>query len=66
MGIFYDAEGHRLVRVDGCSPEPGWTLVTHRLDVSAYHCRRIMREWLAEEDLFGIDWSALRVDPRSA
>ncbi len=58
-GIFYDPAGRRLhaVRTD---PEPGWTLVTHNLEASVHHCRRIMREWLSSDEMFRIDWSICR------
>lgn len=58
-GIFYDPRSRRLHAVQS-SPEPGWTLVTHNLDAGGYHCRRIMREWLASEEIFQVDWTIVR------
>ncbi len=63
-GIFYDPRQRRLRRVDGAA-DHGWMLVTHNLQASAHHCRRIMREWLAPEDLVMVDWSGVE-DLRSA
>jgi hypothetical protein len=54
-GIFYDPTARRLHAVES-NPEPGWTLVTHNLDASLHHCRRIMREWLPFDEFFSIDW----------
>lgn len=58
-GIFYDATLRRVVRVTG-TPDPSWKLVTHDLTPAVNHCRRILREWMATEDLFLVDWSVLR------
>ena len=55
-GIFYDPRSRRLHAVDS-SPEPGWTLVTHNLDAGLHQCRRIMREWLPQDEIFRVDWS---------
>lgn len=55
-GIFYDPRAKRLHAVRS-SPEPGWTLVTHNLEAGIYHCRRIMREWLPQEEIFQVDWN---------
>lgn len=58
-GIFYDPRSRRLhtVRTD---PEPGWTLVTHNLDAGLHHCRRIMREWLPQDEVLLVEWSVDR------
>ncbi|MEO8538625.1 MAG: hypothetical protein ABI577_02715 [bacterium] len=58
-GIFYDPAARRLHAVH-TNPEPSWTLVTHNLDANLHHCRRIMREWLPQEELFHIDWTINR------
>jgi hypothetical protein len=55
-GIFYDPAGKNLRRVHG-APEPGWMLVTHNVHAGVHACRRILREWLATEDLVRMDWS---------
>lgn len=57
-GIFYDPDGRRLVRVQG-APHPTWLLVTHDLNPPANHCRRVLREWVATEDLLLVDWSSV-------
>lgn len=54
-GIFYDPRTRKLHAVI-TRPEPGWMLVTHNLEAGLHHCRRIMREWLAPDDLFRVDW----------
>ncbi|MEI2659847.1 MAG: hypothetical protein V9G11_07855 [Bifidobacterium adolescentis] len=58
-GIFYDPAERRLHAVQ-TDPEPGWTLVTHNLEASVHHCRRIMREWITTDEMFRIDWSIRR------
>ena len=58
-GIFYDPRARRLHAVL-TDPEPGWTLVTHNLDASVHHCRRIMREWLGADEMFRVDWTINR------
>ena len=58
-GIFYDPAERRLHAVQ-TDPEPGWTLVTHNLEASVHHCRRIMREWITSDEMFRIDWSICR------
>jgi hypothetical protein len=55
-GIFYDPRSRRLHAVQS-SPEPGWTLVTHNLEAGMHHCRRIMREWLPQDEMFRVDWT---------
>jgi hypothetical protein len=47
------------------NPEPGWTLVTHNLEAGLHHCRRIMREWLPQDEIFLVDWTIHR-ESRSA
>lgn len=58
-GIFYDPAERRLHAVQ-TDPEPGWTLVTHNLEASVHHCRRIMREWINSDEMFRIDWRIRR------
>ncbi|MGB4862550.1 MAG: hypothetical protein WBO97_08830 [Tepidiformaceae bacterium] len=58
-GIFYDPRARRLHAVS-CDPEPGWTLVTHNLEARPHQCRRIMQEWLAQDELFRIEWTIHR------
>jgi hypothetical protein len=58
-GIFYDPGAYRLHAVM-TDPEPSWTLVTHNLNASAHHCRRIMREWLGADEMFRVDWNINR------
>lgn len=58
-GIFYDSEHKRLVRADTHVIEPHWTFVTHQDGATTYQCRRMMREWLSDEELFGIDWTCV-------
>lgn len=59
-GIFYDPGNHRLCLVEG-KPDPAWTLVTHNVHAGIHHCRRIMREWIAPDELWLIDWT--RIEP---
>jgi hypothetical protein len=61
-GIFYDPVGHRIHRVEG-RPPASWAFVTHNPSAGANQCRRIMREWVAIEELFLVDWSALESPP---
>ena len=55
-GIFYDPRSRRLHAVRS-APEPDWTLVTHNLEAGLHQCRRIMREWLAQDEIFKVDWN---------
>ncbi len=57
-GIFYDPSARCLRTVESAAPHD-WTLVTHNLDASINHCRRILREWLTFEELSQVDWSAV-------
>ncbi len=57
-GIFYDPSARCLRAVESAAPHD-WTLVTHNLDASINHCRRILREWLTFEELSQVDWSAV-------
>lgn len=57
-GIFYDPRAHRIHAVHGTA-DPCWTLVTHNLNAGPHHCRRIMREWLAPDEIQRVDWSVL-------
>ena len=57
-GIFFDP-GSRRVFQARVGPEPAWVLVTHNLGARPHHCRRIMREWMATEELFSVDFSAI-------
>lgn len=57
-GIFYDPGRRNLRRVNGPA-DPRWLLVTHDLHAGTHHCRRILREWLAPEDLTLVDWSGV-------
>jgi hypothetical protein len=59
-GIFYDAKARQLRLVEG-TPKPEWVFVTHNLKASTNHCRRIMREWLAPQELWTVDWSAIEI-----
>ena len=61
-GIFYDPAERRLHAVL-TNPEPGWALVTHNLEASVHHCRRIMREWLSSDDMFRMNWNIERERP---
>lgn len=61
-GIFYDPRTRRLHAVLGGHPDPAWTLVTHNVHASAHHCRRIMSEWLSQDELWKVDW---RIDRAS-
>lgn len=54
-GIFYNPGDRTLHRVH-TAPERGWLLVTHDTSASTNRCRRIMREWLAVEELISVDW----------
>ena len=58
-GIFYDPRSRSLHAVQS-SPEPGWTLVTHNLEAGLHQCRRIMREWLTQDEVFRVSWSVDR------
>ena len=58
-GIFYDPRARRLHAVRS-SPEPGWTLVTHNLEAGRHQCRRIMCEWLPQDEIFQVDWNINR------
>ena len=58
-GIFYDPRARRLHAVRS-SPDPGWTLVTHNLEAGPHHCRRIMREWLPQDEIFKVEWTINR------
>ena len=64
-GIFFDPQSMRILCVVS-APEPGWVLVTHNLGARAHQCRRIMREWLAIEELFAVDFSAITMADRFA
>ena len=41
-------------------PEPGWTLVTHNLEAGVHQCRRILREWLPQDEIFRVEWNICR------
>lgn len=57
-GIYYDRRSRTVHRVvEGA--QPGWTLVTHDVQASVHHCRRILGEWLSPDELRAIDWSGL-------
>jgi len=64
-GIFYDPACRRLRLVRG-KPEPGWAFVTHNVEASSHHCRRILRELVPPEELATIDWRIEDDDHRSA
>ncbi len=64
-GIFYDPSTRRVLRVQG-TPEPTWTFVTHSLTASVNQCRRILREWISQDELFTIDWSAVEAGHHAA
>lgn len=57
-GIFYDPSACCLRAVQTAAPHD-WTLVTHNLDASINLCRRILREWLTQEEISRLDWSTL-------
>ena len=57
-GIFYDRKARRLRAVRG-RPEADWTLVTHNLEAGPHQCRRIMKEWLAADELSSVDWTGV-------
>ncbi len=54
-GIYYDPAERRLRLVSGAA-EPAWPLVTHNLAAPAHRCRRILRGWLAAEEIDAIEW----------